>query len=205
MGTNCTPLLADFFLYCHEYEFWAKVIEDDKRKLARKLNLSYCYAGITLTDKYPPRHPRLLQAFLCLGMELSIWVLPRGGDFVRNPDHQFIVKWLKTSKSHHINILSYKKDGNCRKQCCMLKNYKRSLKLCPEVGILSKNFVSRVEFLNEKFSGPRVGPVVGYWSRWYLHNIDDLISLYNKSGQMHQTFSLNIAELFSGNISLWTQ
>ena len=41
--TNCAPLLADLFLYCYENEFLEKLIKKDKRKLARKFNLSYRY------------------------------------------------------------------------------------------------------------------------------------------------------------------
>ena len=41
MGTNCAPLLADLFLYSYENEFLDKLIKEGKRKLARKLNLSY--------------------------------------------------------------------------------------------------------------------------------------------------------------------
>ena len=43
MGTNCTPLLADLFLYFYENEFLDKLIKEGKRKLARKFNLSYRY------------------------------------------------------------------------------------------------------------------------------------------------------------------
>ena len=43
MGTNCAPLLADLFLYSYENEFSDKLIKEDKRKLARKFNLSYHY------------------------------------------------------------------------------------------------------------------------------------------------------------------
>ena len=43
MGTNCAPLLADLFLYSYENEFLDKLIKEDKRKLARKFNLSYRY------------------------------------------------------------------------------------------------------------------------------------------------------------------
>ena len=43
MGTNCAPLLADFFLYSYENEFLDKLIKEGKRKLARKFNLSYRY------------------------------------------------------------------------------------------------------------------------------------------------------------------
>ena len=43
MGTNCSPLLADLFLYSYENEFLNKLIKEGKRKLARKFNLSYRY------------------------------------------------------------------------------------------------------------------------------------------------------------------
>ena len=43
MGTNCTLLLADLFLYSHEKEFLDKLIKEGKRKLSRKFNLSYHY------------------------------------------------------------------------------------------------------------------------------------------------------------------
>ena len=43
MGTNCAPLLADLFLYSYENEFLDKLIKEDKRKLARRFNLSYRY------------------------------------------------------------------------------------------------------------------------------------------------------------------
>ena len=43
MGTNCAPLLGDLFLYSYESEFLDKLINEGKRKLLRKFNLSYCY------------------------------------------------------------------------------------------------------------------------------------------------------------------
>ena len=43
MGTNCAALLADLFLCSYENEFLDKLIKEGKRKLARKLNLSYRY------------------------------------------------------------------------------------------------------------------------------------------------------------------
>ena len=43
IGTNCTPLLADLFLYSYENEFLDKLIKEGKRKLARKFNISYHY------------------------------------------------------------------------------------------------------------------------------------------------------------------
>ena len=43
MGANCPPLLADLFLYSYENEFLDKLINEGKKKLARKFNLSYRY------------------------------------------------------------------------------------------------------------------------------------------------------------------
>ena len=43
VGANCAPLLADLFLYSYENEFLDKLVKEGKRKLARKLNLSYRY------------------------------------------------------------------------------------------------------------------------------------------------------------------
>ena len=43
MKTNCAPLLAELFLYSYENVFLDKLIKEDKRKLARKFNLSYHY------------------------------------------------------------------------------------------------------------------------------------------------------------------
>ena len=41
IGTNCAPLLVDLFLYSYENESLDKLIKEDKRKIARKFNLSY--------------------------------------------------------------------------------------------------------------------------------------------------------------------
>ena len=51
MGTNCAPLLADLFLYSYENEFLDKLIKEGKRKLARKLNLSYIDDFISFNNK----------------------------------------------------------------------------------------------------------------------------------------------------------
>ena len=53
MGTNCTPLLADLFLYYYQNEFLDKLIKEGKGKFARKINLSYRYTDdlISLNNK----------------------------------------------------------------------------------------------------------------------------------------------------------
>ena len=43
METNCTPLLADFFLYSYESEFLDNMIRGGHRKLARSFSLCYQY------------------------------------------------------------------------------------------------------------------------------------------------------------------
>ena len=43
MGTNCAPLLADFFLYSYETEVLDNMIRGGHRKLARSFNLCYPY------------------------------------------------------------------------------------------------------------------------------------------------------------------
>ena len=43
MGTNCAPLLADFFLYSYENEFLDNMIRSGHRTLARSFNLCYRY------------------------------------------------------------------------------------------------------------------------------------------------------------------
>ena len=43
MGTNCVPLLADFFLYSFENEFLDNMIRSGHRKLAKSFNLCYRY------------------------------------------------------------------------------------------------------------------------------------------------------------------
>ena len=53
MGTKCTPLLADLFLYSYENEFLDKLIKEGRRKLARKFNLSYRYIDDLISDIYP--------------------------------------------------------------------------------------------------------------------------------------------------------
>ena len=41
MGTNCVPLLVDFFLFLYENEFLDNMIRSGHRRLARSFNLCY--------------------------------------------------------------------------------------------------------------------------------------------------------------------
>ena len=43
IGTNCSPLVADLFLYSYENEFPDKMIRRGHRRLARSFNLCYRY------------------------------------------------------------------------------------------------------------------------------------------------------------------
>ena len=43
MGTNCSPLLADLFLYSYESDFLDDMIRSGHRRLARSFNLCYRY------------------------------------------------------------------------------------------------------------------------------------------------------------------
>ena len=43
MGTNCTPLLADLFLYSYESEFLGSLVRSGHRGLARSFNVWYRY------------------------------------------------------------------------------------------------------------------------------------------------------------------
>ena len=43
MGTNCTPLLADLFLYSYENEFLDNMIRNGYKRLTRSFNLCYRY------------------------------------------------------------------------------------------------------------------------------------------------------------------
>ena len=46
MRTNCTPLLADLFLYSYENEFLDDMIRSGHRRLARSFNLCYRYIDL---------------------------------------------------------------------------------------------------------------------------------------------------------------
>ena len=49
MGTNCAPLLADFFLYSYESEFLQKLVKDKKIHEARAFNFTYRYIDDVLS------------------------------------------------------------------------------------------------------------------------------------------------------------
>ena len=49
MGTNCTPLLADLFLYSYEAEFVQKLLRDKNKKLAVSFSLTYRYIDDVLS------------------------------------------------------------------------------------------------------------------------------------------------------------
>ena len=43
MGTNCTPLLADLFLYSYEADFIQWFLKKNEKKLARSFNFRFRY------------------------------------------------------------------------------------------------------------------------------------------------------------------
>ena len=46
MGTNCAPLLADFFLYSYEAEFVQSLLKADKKHLVQQFNFTYRYIDV---------------------------------------------------------------------------------------------------------------------------------------------------------------
>jgi hypothetical protein len=53
MGTNCTPLLADLFLYSYESVFLQNLVKDKKIHGARALNFTYSYIDDVLSINNP--------------------------------------------------------------------------------------------------------------------------------------------------------
>ena len=51
MGTNCTPLLADLFLYSYEAEFVKSLLKAGKKHLAQQFNFTYRYIDDVLSLK----------------------------------------------------------------------------------------------------------------------------------------------------------
>ena len=49
MGTTCTPLLADLFLYGYEAEFIVGLLKVGKKHLAQKFNCTYRYIDYVLS------------------------------------------------------------------------------------------------------------------------------------------------------------
>jgi hypothetical protein len=46
MGTNCAPLLADFFLYSYGADFIQGLLKKNEKKLARSFNFTFPYIEI---------------------------------------------------------------------------------------------------------------------------------------------------------------
>ena len=49
MGTNCTPLLADLFLYSYEIGFIQRLLKKNEKKLARSFNFTFSYTDDVLS------------------------------------------------------------------------------------------------------------------------------------------------------------
>jgi hypothetical protein len=46
MGTNCTPLLTDTFLYLYEADFIQGLLKKNGKKLARSFNFTFRYIDV---------------------------------------------------------------------------------------------------------------------------------------------------------------
>ena len=53
MGENCTPLLADIFLYSYETEFIQSLLSTGKKQLASRFNFTYRYIDDVLSINNP--------------------------------------------------------------------------------------------------------------------------------------------------------
>jgi hypothetical protein len=49
MGTNCTPLLADLFLYSYEVDFIQGFLKKNEKKLAPSFNFMFRYVDDVLS------------------------------------------------------------------------------------------------------------------------------------------------------------
>ena len=83
MGTNCAPLLADFFPYSYESESLDNMIRGGDRKLARSFNLCYRY-----TD------------------DLIVFNNKKFGDYVKEKPSQLTVQKANTSNdlAHYLDL-----------------------------------------------------------------------------------------------------
>ena len=53
MGTNCSPLLADIFMYIYEAEFIKSLLSTDRKWLASQFNFTYRYIDDVLSINNP--------------------------------------------------------------------------------------------------------------------------------------------------------
>ena len=49
MGTNCTPLLVDLFLYSYEAYFIQRLLKENEKKLARSFSFTFLYIDDVLS------------------------------------------------------------------------------------------------------------------------------------------------------------
>ena len=69
MGTNCAPLVADLFLYCHERDFMLSLKSDTLAGIIEAFNNTSCYLGNIFNIDHLFRDtlfPILYQAETCL-------------------------------------------------------------------------------------------------------------------------------------------
>ena len=46
MGTNCTPLVADLFLFCYERDFMTSLSDDNQANIIEAFNLTSRYLDV---------------------------------------------------------------------------------------------------------------------------------------------------------------
>ena len=63
MGTNCSPLLADIFLYSYEAEFIQSLLSAGKKRLASQFNFTYRYIDDVLSINNPDFENYLCQTY----------------------------------------------------------------------------------------------------------------------------------------------
>ena len=53
MGTNCAPLVADLFLFCHERDFIKDLSNDNQADIIKAFNATFRYLGNLLNIDNP--------------------------------------------------------------------------------------------------------------------------------------------------------
>ena len=63
MGTNCSPLLADIFLYSYEEEFMKSLLSTGRQQLAYRFNFTYRYIDDAMSINNPEFENNLSQLY----------------------------------------------------------------------------------------------------------------------------------------------
>ena len=58
MGTNCAPLIADLFLYCHERDFMLSLRPDTQADIIKAFNYTSRYLDdiFNIDNPFHPKH-----------------------------------------------------------------------------------------------------------------------------------------------------